>query len=124
VSLWQNFDPTNGLNLLRIVCGLWFIPHLWDKISGPQFALDWFDKTGFRPARAWLYAAIAVETLVTVGLVLGIQTRYAALLGAAFLFVATYGVYRFSNGSWLSKHGGMEYPLLWGFCCLALALMI
>ena len=28
---WENFDLTNGLNILRLICGLFFIPHIVAK---------------------------------------------------------------------------------------------
>jgi hypothetical protein len=27
----QNFDLTNGPNILGIICGAFFIPHIWAK---------------------------------------------------------------------------------------------
>ena len=27
-GLAQNFDLTNGINILRLICGLFFIPHI------------------------------------------------------------------------------------------------
>lgn len=112
-------DP---FDILRIACGLWFIPHIIGKFINRQFALDFFDKTGFRPPLFWLYAAVGIETVVAAGLVFNIETRLVALLGAVFLVVAAYGLYRFTTGDWLSKLGATRYPLLWAVCCAVVAL--
>jgi putative oxidoreductase len=121
-SLYQNLASLNAFDLLRIGCGLWFIPHLIGKFTGRQFALDFFAKTGFHPPVAWLYAAIATETVVTIGLVFDIYARYAAALGAVFLLVAAYGLYRFIDGTWRTKLNGAEFPLFWAMCCVAVAM--
>ena len=121
-SLYQNFDLTNGFNVLRIMCGLFFVPHLVMKASGVTGAINAFRDFRFYPPAAWVYAAIAVEIVATIGLVFGIYTRYVALLAAIFLLIATFGVYRFANGKWLWNIGGCEYPLFWAICCIVVAM--
>ena len=32
-SLYQNFDLTNGFNILRIICGAFLLPHLYAKAT-------------------------------------------------------------------------------------------
>jgi uncharacterized membrane protein YphA (DoxX/SURF4 family) len=85
-------------------------------------AINAFRDFRFHPPAAWVYAAIAIEIVATIGLVFGIYTRYVALLAAAFLLVATFGVYRFTNGKWLWNIGGCEYPLFWAICCIVVAM--
>ena len=34
-GLAQNFDLTNGINILRLICGLFFIPHIVGKFTVP-----------------------------------------------------------------------------------------
>jgi putative oxidoreductase len=121
-SLYQNFDLTNEFNILRIICGLFFIPHLVTKTTGLQQAFAAYRDFRFHPPEFWVYAAIAIEIIVSVGLVFGIYTRYVALLAAAFLLAATFGVYRFSKGRWLWNVGGYEYPLFWAICCIVVAI--
>ena len=37
MSYWaQNFDPTNEFNILRLICGLFFIPHIYAKFFVPE----------------------------------------------------------------------------------------
>jgi putative oxidoreductase len=121
--LTHNFDLTNGFNILRIICGLFFIPHLVAKFTEREYALGFFTKVGFKPPEAWLYAALIVEVVVSVGLVFAIFTTFAALLAAAFLLVAAFATYRFSGGRWLWNLGGCEYPLFWAICCIVVALL-
>jgi putative oxidoreductase len=120
--LLQGLGLLNPLDVLRAACGLWFIPHLIGKFTGRQSALDFFDKIGFRPPQMWLYAAIAIETVVMLGLVFDVQTRAAALLGASFLVVAAYGLYQFTDGDQPTKLGMTRYPLLWAICCGVIAM--
>jgi putative oxidoreductase len=121
-SLYQNFDLTNGFNILRIICGLFLVPHLVNKATGLTAAIEAFRAFRFYPPAAWTYAAIAIEVVCSIGLVFGIYTRYVAVLAAVFLLVATFGVYRFANGKWLWNIGGCEYPLFWAICCIVVAM--
>jgi putative oxidoreductase len=121
-TLSQNFNLTDPFNILRIICGVFFLPHMVAKFTQQEFALGFYEKVRFRPGRAWLYASLAIEVVVAPALILGIYTRYAALLGAAFLFVAAFAVHRFAEGKWLWNLGGYEYPLFWGICCVVVAM--
>jgi len=123
LNLYQNFNLTDPFNILRIICGFFFIPHLVAKFTEQEYALGFFQKAGFHPPKVWLYAAFVVEIVVSIGLIFGIYTRYVALLAAVFLFAATFGVYRFAGGKWLWNLGGYEYPLFWGICCIVVAMM-
>jgi putative oxidoreductase len=121
-SLYQNFDLTNEFNILRIVCGLFFIPHLVVKFNNQEFVRGFFSKIGFNPPMPWIYLTFAIEIVVTIGLVLGIYTRYVALLAGVFLVVAAWASYKFSEGKWIWNFGGAEYPLFWGICCFVVAM--
>ena len=122
MNLAQNFDLTNAFNILRIVCGLFFIPHLFVKFQNQDFVKGFMEKVGLNPPGAWLYAAFAVEIVATIGLVLGIFTFYVAILAGVFLIVAAWATYKFSEGKWIWNFGGAEYPLFWGICCLVVAM--
>jgi putative oxidoreductase len=122
MNLAQNFDLTNAFNILRIVCGLFFIPHLFVKFQNQDFVKGFMEKVGLNPPGAWLYAAFAVEIVATIGLVLGIFTFYVAVLAGVFLIVAAWATYKFSEGKWIWNFGGAEYPLFWGICCLVVAM--
>ncbi len=74
------------------------------------------------PPRAWLVGSLTTEVICAPTLILGIYTRYVAILAAIFLFVAAWAAWRFSKGKWLWNIGGCEYPVFWGICCIAVAM--
>lgn len=115
------FEAT-GFDLLRILCGLYFIPHLVVKLRNQDFVKGFMAKVGLEPAAAWLYAAFAIEIVVTIGLVLDLYTAWAAGLAAAFLLVAAWASWRCSEGRWMWNFGGAEYPVFWAICCLIVAI--
>src|SRR5207247_6976338 len=70
----------------------------------------------------WVYSAAFFEALAAVGLVLGIYTRWTALLGAFVLFVAAAALFKVGGFKWLWNLGGFEYPVFWALACVAVAL--
>jgi putative oxidoreductase len=122
MSILANFDPTNGFNILRVMCGVFFIPHIFGKYTEREFTVGFFTKAGFNPPEPWIYFALGVETIAAAGLILGILTTYAALLAAAFLLAATVAVHRVSGGRWFWNLGGYEYTLFWALACVVVAI--
>ncbi len=118
----QSFDLSNGLNILRIVCGLFLVPHLFVKFRNQDFVKGFMAKAGLNPPVAWLYAAFAIEIVATIGLVFDILTTYAALLAGVFLLVAAWASWKTSEGKWMWNFGGAEYPLFWAICCFVVAI--
>ena len=121
MDLAQSFDLTNGGNLLRIVCGLFLVPHLFVKFRNQDFVKGFMAKAGLNPPVAWLYTAFAIEIVASIGLVLDLYTAWVALLAAAFLLVATWASWKTSGGKWMWNFGGAEYPLFWAICCIVVA---
>jgi putative oxidoreductase len=117
----ENFDLANAFNILRIVCGAFFIPHIVGKFFVPA-ALGFFIAAGFRPPAFWMYLAGAIETVLAVGLILGIYTQYVAAIAAIHLLVAAVAVWRVSKGKWLWNIGGYEYCVFWALCCVVVAM--
>jgi putative oxidoreductase len=115
------FDLTNGATILRIVCGLFLLPHLVVKFRNQDFVKGFMDKAGLRPPIAWLYASFAVEIVASIGLLLDVYTRYVAGLTGVFLLVASWASWRVSGGKWMWNFGGAEYPLFWAICCFVVA---
>jgi putative oxidoreductase len=117
------FDITNGAVLLRIICGLFFFPHIYFKIVGnPPSALGFFQAAGFRPAMFFMRLAIIPETLAALGLTFGIYTVWAALLGAGCLAIAAIAVCTANRSViWLWNLKGMEFPVFWTICCIVVA---
>jgi putative oxidoreductase len=120
-SFAENFDITNGFNILRIICGAFFIPHIYAKFFVPE-ALGFFTAAKFKPPIVWMYFSAAIETVVAIALILGIYTTYAGTLAALHLSIAVVAVYRVTGGKWLWNIGGYEYCLFWAICCAVVAM--
>ena len=74
MSGWaQNFDLTDGVNVLRLICGLFFIPHIVGKFTEPA-TLSFFKAAKFNPPATWMYIAGTIETVLTICLVFDIYT--------------------------------------------------
>ena len=117
----QSFDLTNGFNILRIICGVFFIPHIIGKFVEPA-ALNFFVAAKFSPPKMWMYMSGVIETVLTIGLIFGIMTPYAAALAALHLAIAAIAVFRVSGGKWLWNIGGGEYPVFWAIACAVVAI--
>ncbi len=121
----SNFDPTNGWNILRIICGAFMFPHIAGKFAGGALAagtVGFFAKAGFHPPELWVYLAAAAEGLSGIALVLGICTRFAALGAAAVLGIAVYALQVVKGFGWTWNTGGYEYPVFWAIVCIAVAI--
>ena len=121
----RNFDPTNGFNLLRIICGLFLFPHVLGKFAGGAVSaatVGFFASAGFHPPEVWVYIAAISETAVGVALVLGICTRFAALGACTVLAIAVYSLQVVKGFGWTWNTGGYEYPVFWALASLAVAM--
>jgi putative oxidoreductase len=120
-GLAQAFDVTQGVVVLRLICGLFFIPHIVGKFTEPA-TLNFFKAAKFNPPATWMYIAGAIETLLTIGLVFNIYTPYVAVVAAIHLCVAGAATYKVTK-KWIWVVGGFEYCLFWALSCVALALL-
>ena len=120
-SYLQNFNPTDGINILRLICGLFFIPHIYAKFFVPE-ALGFFVAAKFNPPKAWMYVACMIEIIISVGLIFAILPFYAGVLGFIHLLVAAAAVARVTGGKWLWNIGGYEYCVFWAISCLVVAM--
>ena len=121
----ENFDLSNGLNILRIICGLFLFPHVMGKFAAGAVSAGtaaFFARAGFHPPEVWVCIAAVSETAAGVALVLGICTRFAALGAAALLAVAVYSLQVVKGFGWTWNTGGYEYPVFWAITSLAVAL--
>jgi len=116
---WADFNLLNEFNILRIMCALFFIPHIVGKFTEPK-ALDLFDAFGFKPPRFWLYTACVIEIFLTIGLFFAIYTRVVAAIAAIHLLIAAGATYR-HNHKWLWHIGGAEYCVFWALACVVVA---
>ena len=120
-GLAQSFDLTNEFNILRLICGLFFIPHIYAKFFVPE-ALGFFVAAKFKPPAAWMYTACVIELGLAFCLIFAILPFYAGALGFVHLLVAAAAVWRVTNGKWLWNIGGNEYCVFWAICCLVVAM--
>jgi len=117
--------PDLALLLMRVAAGGFLLPHALGKLfgwfGGPGLAGFARELQGFGlPARAPAPLLLALlQVAAGMAVLLGWQTRPAALAGAAFIAVTV--LLARPNG-WFWMHAGMEYPLMWTLL-LAIALL-
>ena len=120
MSLAEKFNLLNEFNVLRLICGLFFIPHIVGKITVPA-TLEFFVKAGFKPAKTWMIVAGVIEAALTIGLVFDIYTKYVAIVACLHMLVAAAATYKVTK-CWIWVIGGVEYCVFWAICCLVVAL--
>jgi putative oxidoreductase len=109
--------------LVRIVVGLFLMPHGAQKLFG-LFGGDinatagLFSKIGIEPALPLAYVVGCIEFFGGLLLVLGLFTRVAAAGVVIMMAVAVLKVH-LGNGFFWTK-AGYEYPLMWGLLALAI----
>lgn len=108
---------------LRVVCGLWFLPHLIGKGLHYEKASQTFAAAGFRPGKLFVGITLIFEAAAAIGLTFGIFPEIAALLGAFVLLGAGYAVVKINGMSWRWQNMGPEYPLFWASICLLTAIV-
>ncbi|MFT4182323.1 MAG: DoxX family membrane protein [Rhizobium sp.] len=106
---------------LRILCGIWFVPHLIGKSLHFEKAGATFEAAGFRPGTLFVGLTVVAEGLAAVGLIFSIYPGVAAILGALVLAGAGYAVLRINGMNWRWQKMGPEYPIFWAFVCLLTA---
>ncbi|AWH53702.1 hypothetical protein C1924_11185 [Stenotrophomonas sp. ESTM1D_MKCIP4_1] len=114
-----------ALLILRVAAGGFLLPHALGKLfgwfGGPGLAGFAGELRGFGlPATAPLPLVLALLQVASgLAVLLGWQTRFAALLAAAFIaFTALLALPK----GWFWMRGGTEYPVMWTLALLAIAL--
>lgn len=120
MSWADKFNLLNEMNLLRIACALFFIPHLVGKFTVPQ-ALQFYVEVGFKPPAFWMYLAGAIEAVLTVTLLLDFHTAIFGVVAFIHLSVAAATTYKWRR-AWIWVISGIEYCVFWAICCLVLAM--
>jgi putative oxidoreductase len=111
---------------LRLALGAVFIAHGAQKLfgafggNGLSATAEGFDKMGFHPGLFWATLVAIVEFFGGVCVLVGLLTRWAALLLAITMAVAVIKVH-LSHG-FFAANRGYEYPLT--LCLVALALLL
>jgi len=110
--------------LVRVVCGLFLMPHGAQKLFGwfGGYGLnatgEFFAKLGLQPGYTMALLAGLVELVGGGLLVLGLFTRPAALGVVIMMAVVVFAVHLPLGFFW--QDGGFEYPLMWGLIALAI----
>ena len=121
MSWASQFNLLDGTVILRLICALFFVPHVVGKFTEPA-TLNFFKAAKFNPPATWMYIAGSIETVLTVLLVLGIYTPYVALIAAFHLFVAGAATWKVTK-KWIWVIGGIEYCVFWMLTCVVLAML-
>jgi len=111
-------DAIDPLTLLRMTCGLWFIPHCFGKLRNIGPASGTFAKAGFRPAKAFVIATVVLEVIAGIGLVTGVYKQPAAALAVIVLAGASYAVIKINGFNWRWQKQGPEFMVFWGLACI------
>ncbi len=107
--------------LVRVVVGIMFLVHVWGKFNAghARIAAAFGNNYGLPMPGLFAYAAMGMELIGGVCLIIGLFTRFWAAAAAIEMALITM-LYWKTGFSWLSR--GYEYTLLWGFVCFAIAL--
>jgi putative oxidoreductase len=98
LSLSDGFAATSADALLligRVLIGWIFLASAWGKVTNIAGFAGYLKGLKVPMPELWSYAGAVVELVVGVALILGLGTRYAALLCALFLVVATALAHRY-----------------------------
>jgi len=108
--------------LVRIVVGIMFLMHVSGKfkVGAAAVASNVMAKNGLEPALGFAYAAIILETVGGVCLIIGLFTRFFAAALAIEMAIALLFVH-FPKG-YAAGGGGYEYVLLIGVVLFAIAM--
>jgi putative oxidoreductase len=112
----SHFDFTNGMTILRMICGFFFLPHALGKFTAKEAAFGFLHKAGFRPSYIFGYIAMTVEVTLATCLILGFFTKPMAWLACVYLVVCAAAVIKVER-KWLWHIGGCEFPVFWAICC-------
>jgi putative oxidoreductase len=109
--------------LLRLSMGIMFYAHAWLKIKvfTPAGTVKYFQSLGVPGSFAYL--TMAAEIGGGTLLILGIETRWVALLLVPLLLGTIVLVHGKAGWTFTNKDGGWEFPAFWIVGLLALALL-
>jgi putative oxidoreductase len=117
----DKFNPLDGVVVLRLICGLFFLPHVIGKFAGSA-SIEFFKAAKFKPPAMWMYLAATIEAMLSICLVFALYTPFVALVTAFHLLVAAVAMYEL-NRKWIWLIGGIEFCIFWMLSCVALSLL-
>ncbi|MGO9698867.1 MAG: DoxX family protein [Xanthobacteraceae bacterium] len=108
---------------VRVLCGVFFLPHTIAKLRNIDRASLLFDKVGFRPPRFFVVLTTGLEIVAAFGLISSLYPRVAAVIAAIILIGASYAIARAHTLNWRWQHPGIEYMLFWASVCLCVGFL-
>ena len=115
--------PIDGRSAVRMLCGLFLLPHTIAKLRNIDRASQLFHRVGFRPARPFVVLAAVLELTAAALLITGIYARAGALIATVVLMGASYAIARDSGLKWRWQHPGIEYMLFWAAVSLCITFL-
>jgi putative oxidoreductase len=108
--------------LLRVIVGIILFMHGWLKVStfGVAGVSGLMAKQGLEPAAAFAVAAMFLETVGAICIVIGLFTRFFAAALAIELLIALLAVHL--KAGFFANNGGYEFVLLLGIVMFAIAI--
>jgi len=115
---WRDISYT----LVRIVVGVIMVVHVWGKfkVGAGAVATNAMAKYGLEPALGFAYAAMFLESVGGVCLIIGLFTRFFAAALAIEMLIALFAAHWVRG--FLVSQGGYEFVLLLGAVCFAIAI--
>jgi putative oxidoreductase len=116
-----------GILVLRLALGIMFVAHglqmAFGLFGGPGVKgfSQMLSGLGFAPAIFWSYIASYTVLLGGLLVIIGVQTRLAAIL--LLIFILTAGIKVHLNKGFFLSNGGFEYTFVIAAICLALILL-
>jgi len=109
--------------LLRVSLGALFLAHLGLKyfVFTPAGTAGFFESIGLPGPLA--YVTMLAELVIGVALILGVQTRIAALAGIPILLGTIVTVHGSAGFFFTDKNGGWEFPAFWIVALIVQALI-
>src|SRR5271167_4723397 len=115
---WRDIAYT----LVRVIAGFDLFMHGWQKVAtfGLAGVSGFMAKQGLEPAAAFASAAMFLETVGAICIIIGLFTRFFAAALAVELGIAFLAVHL--KAGFAADKGGFEYVLLLGIVMLAIAI--
>lgn len=116
----SDFDLTDPVVVLRLMCGLFYAPHILFKLGNMAGSAAFFGRV-LPYGEVMLYLALAAELACFVGITLNILVKWLGLVSAGIMAIAVYATLMTKGPGWLWNLGGVEYLVFWGVSSVALA---